>query len=120
MDTSVEAPIRLTERARQRLSFILSQPELAAKFVRIAIQGGGCSGFSYDFSLDDALDGQDDVVISQRPDGTGAGLVIDSMSMIYVAGSEIDWVESPGGAMFNIENPNATASCGCGTSFAID
>ncbi len=120
MDTAADAPIQLTERARQRLSIILSQTDQASKFVRVAVQGGGCSGFSYEFSLDDTLNGQDDVIITSGPNGTGAGLVIDSMSMIYVTGSKIDWVESPGGAMFDIENPNATASCGCGTSFAID
>lgn len=120
MDNVTNGPIRLTERARQRLSFILSQPDQASKFIRVAVQGGGCSGFSYEFSLDDTIDGKEDVIITPSPDGTGAGLVIDSMSMIYVAGSKIDWVESPGGSMFDIENPNATASCGCGTSFAID
>ncbi len=119
MDTSAHPPIRLTPRATQRLARVLAQSDLAGKFVRIAVQGGGCSGFSYDFSLDDALDREDDVVIAPRPDGRGAGLVIDSMSMVYIAGSEIDWVENPGGSMFHIDNPNATASCGCGTSFAV-
>ncbi len=120
MEPVLDTPVRLTPRATRRLAFILAQPDLSGKFVRIAIQGGGCSGFSYDFSIDDALDQQEDVVISPRPGSAGAGLVIDSLSMAYIAGSEIDWVESPGGAMFNIDNPNATASCGCGTSFAIE
>ncbi len=120
MDTLASVPIQVTDRARRRLSFILDQPDQTEKFVRVAVQGGGCSGFSYEFSLDDALDTNDDVIVAPGPDGNSAGLVIDTTSMIYVAGSSIDWVESPGGSMFSIDNPNATASCGCGTSFAID
>ncbi len=113
----ISPSINLTPRALDRLALVLGQAD--GKFVRVQVQGGGCSGFSYDFSLDGDLDLKEDVVVASGSGTDDAGLVIDSTSLVYLAGSEIDWLENPGGSMFTIENPNATASCGCGTSFAI-
>lgn len=118
-EAGAPAPITLTPRALERLALVLGSEERPGRFVRVQVQGGGCSGFSYDFSLDGDLDEKEDVVVAPGPGAGGPGLVIDSASLAYLAGSEIDWTESPGGSMFTIANPNATSSCGCGTSFAI-
>lgn len=117
-EAAATAPVTLTPRALERLALVLESEKRSGRFVRVQVQGGGCSGFSYGFSLDGELDGKEDVVAAPAPDG-GPGLVVDSTSLAYLAGSEIDWTESPGGSMFTIANPNATSSCGCGTSFAI-
>lgn len=82
--------------------------------LRLAVEGGGCSGFQYKFGLEDAPDG-DDLVIERD----GVSLVVDPVSLDLVAGSEVDYVESLGGAAFRVTNPNASAGCGCGSSFAI-
>lgn len=118
-EAGLQTPITLTRRARERLARILGTGEGQGQFVRVQVQGGGCSGFSYGFSLDRMLDEKEDVVVAPDAGGGGPGLVVDSVSLIYLGGSEIDWTESPGGSMFTIANPNATSSCGCGTSFAI-
>jgi iron-sulfur cluster insertion protein len=82
--------------------------------LRLSVEGGGCSGFQYKFGLDDGL-GSDDLVIEQD----GVTLLVDSMSLELVAGSEVDYVESLGGSAFKVANPNASAGCGCGSSFAV-
>jgi iron-sulfur cluster insertion protein len=78
------------------------------------VNGGGCSGFRYDFTFDDARQ-DDDLVIEKE----GAVVLIDSMSQLYLAGAAIDFVEDVIGSSFQITNPNATSSCGCGSSFSI-
>ena len=85
-----------------------------APLLRLAVEGGGCSGFQYKFELADAPDADDTVV-----EGQGARMVIDPVSLDLVAGCTVDYVESLGGAAFKVENPNAVAGCGCGSSFAI-
>lgn len=82
--------------------------------LRLSVEGGGCSGFQYKFGLADAPDG-DDLVIESG----GATLVVDPVSLDLVAGSVVNYVESLGGAAFRVENPNASAGCGCGSSFAV-
>lgn len=82
--------------------------------LRLAVEGGGCSGFQYKFELADAADGDDLTVETD-----GVTLVVDPMSLDLVAGSMVDYVESLGGAAFKVENPNASAGCGCGSSFAV-
>ncbi len=82
--------------------------------LRLSVEGGGCSGFQYKFGLEDAPYG-DDLVIERD----GVSLVVDPVSLDLVAGSEVDYVESLGGAAFRVTNPNASAGCGCGSSFAI-
>ncbi len=82
--------------------------------LRISVEGGGCSGFSYNFDLVNSQEENDFVI-----EGNGGKILIDEMSMIYMGGSEIDFVDELMGQAFQVNNPNAVASCGCGTSFSI-
>ena len=82
--------------------------------LRLAVTGGGCSGFQYNFSMDDAL--QDDDRVFERD---GSRLVVDETSLELLAGAEIDFVEDLMGSYFQVKNPNASSSCGCGSSFAV-
>lgn len=82
--------------------------------LRLSVEGGGCSGFQYKFGLADAAEGDDLVV-----EADGVTLVVDPVSLDLVAGAEVDYVESLGGAAFRVTNPNAASGCGCGSSFAI-
>ena len=86
-------------------------------FLRITVDGGGCSGFSYSFSYDSKIS-EDDIIVGNHKNGSPA-VVTDNTSIIYLSGSKISWNEDLNGASFNIDNPNATASCGCGTSFSV-
>ncbi len=106
-------PVTVTERAAKRITEIVAG-EAAARALRISVEGGGCSGFQYKFDLVPAA-ADDDVVLER----SGAKVVIDQISMGYLAGSEIDFVDDLIGASFRVNNPKATASCGCGTSFSI-
>jgi iron-sulfur cluster assembly accessory protein len=103
----------LTERAALRIAEIAAD-EPAGTALRIAVEGGGCSGFQYKFDLTTQRAG-DDIVLERA----GAQVLIDPVSLDYLAGSEIDFVDDLIGASFKIRNPNATASCGCGTSFSM-
>jgi len=82
--------------------------------LRLSVEGGGCSGFQYRFGLDEAVDAED---LSVEQDGVT--LVVDPMSLDLVRGGTVDYVENLGGAAFKVENPNATAGCGCGSSFSV-
>jgi len=108
-----ERRLALTESAARRVK-ILSAQEGGGKMFRITVQGGGCSGFQYEFALDDRLN-EDDRAFERD----GAILVTDETSLDLIAGSEVDFVEDLMGAYFQVRNPNATSSCGCGTSFAV-
>ena len=105
--------VTVTERAALRIGEILRQ-EPAGTMLRVSVAGGGCSGFQYKFDTEHAK-ADDDVVIERA----GATVLIDPVSLNYMAGSEIDFVDDLIGSSFKIKNPNATASCGCGTSFAL-
>ncbi len=105
--------ITLTDRAAARIRQILSR-ELGKSALRIAVNGGGCSGFQYDFQLADAV-GADDLVIER--DGVRA--LVDAVSQEFLSGAEIDFVDDLMGQSFRVRNPNATSSCGCGTSFSV-
>ncbi|MCX5493589.1 iron-sulfur cluster insertion protein ErpA [Kaistia dalseonensis] len=105
--------ITLSDNAAKRISRILSK-EAEGTALRISVSGGGCSGFQYEFDLD-ATRAPDDLVIEKN----GATVLIDQISLPYMDGSEIDFVDDLMGQSFQIKNPHATASCGCGTSFAI-
>jgi len=105
--------VTLTDAAAKRIAFILSR-DPAKTALRVSVEGGGCSGFSYKFDLVDAR--QDDDIILEK---NNARVLIDSMSLTYMDGSEIDFVDNLMGQSFQIKNPNAVASCGCGTSFAL-
>jgi iron-sulfur cluster insertion protein len=107
-------PFRVSERAARRISEILTREARPDLKLRISVSGGGCSGFQYGFALDDqAEDG--DIAIERA----GARVVIDGMSLMYMIGCEVDYVEDLTGSYFRVANPNATASCGCGNSFAV-
>jgi iron-sulfur cluster assembly accessory protein len=112
MDTTT-SDVSLSERAARRIARILAE-EPGGTALRISVSGGGCSGFQYGFDLD-AVRAPDDLVIERD----GATVLIDPVSLPYMGGSEIDFVDDLIGQSFQINNPNATASCGCGTSFSI-
>jgi len=107
------AAVTISERAARRIGEIL-KGEGAGAMLRISVEGGGCSGFQYKFDVDrDKAD--DDLVIERE----NAVVLVDSASVPFLAGSEVDFVDDLIGASFRVNNPNATASCGCGTSFSI-
>ncbi|WP_316862531.1 iron-sulfur cluster insertion protein ErpA [uncultured Cohaesibacter sp.] len=106
-------PITVTDNAIKRIATILSKEEGGA-MLRISVSGGGCSGFQYNYEIVTSQE-QDDLVI--RKDG--ATILFDPMSLQYMEGSEVDFVTDLMGQSFQITNPQATASCGCGTSFSI-
>ena len=106
-------PVTLSDRAARRIAQILkAEPQPTA--LRLAVTGGGCSGFQYNFALDDAQLDEDTVV-----EKDGAKVLIDPVSLDFLAGSEIDFADELIGQAFKVNNPNATASCGCGTSFTV-
>lgn len=105
-------PPKVTDRAFARLAEIGAADQ--GKVLRVAVEGGGCSGFQYDITLDDAP-AEDDLVL----EGAGEKVVVDNVSLPFLANATIDFSEELIGARFVIENPNATASCGCGTSFSM-
>ena len=105
--------VTITERAARRIGEIL-KAESAGAMLRVSVEGGGCSGFQYKFDFDTTR-AQDDLVLARD----GATVLIDPVSVQYMAGAEIDYVDDLIGASFKINNPVATASCGCGTSFSI-
>jgi iron-sulfur cluster assembly accessory protein len=107
----MQLPPKVTPRAFARLAEIGAGAD--GKALRVAVEGGGCSGFQYDIRLD--APSEDDLVL----EGEGESVVVDSVSLPFLAGATIDFTEELIGARFTIDNPNATASCGCGTSFSI-
>jgi len=109
----MDASVTVSERAAKRIGEIL-KAEPPGTVLRVSIEGGGCSGFQYKFDMERAR-ADDDLAITRD----GATVVIDPVSMNYMAGAEIDFVDDLIGASFKVKNPKATASCGCGTSFAL-
>jgi iron-sulfur cluster assembly accessory protein len=105
--------LTLTPAAAQRIALI-AQKQTKPAILRLSVEGGGCSGFQYKFEMADAPD-QDDLV----SETDGVQLVVDPVSLDLVSGSVVDYVESLGGAAFRVENPQAAAGCGCGSSFGI-
>ena len=109
----MNASITVSERAARRIGEILKgEPE--GTMLRVSVEGGGCSGFQYKFDMERAK-AADDLVIERD----GAVVPIDPVSVDYMAGSELDFVDDLIGASFKVKNPKATASCGCGTSFSL-
>jgi iron-sulfur cluster assembly accessory protein len=113
MDETTVTGIKVTERAARQIGAILKR-EPPGTMLRVSVEGGGCSGFQYKFDIERAQ-AADDLVISRD----GATVLVDQVSLGYLAGSEIDYVDDLIGASFRVNNPQATASCGCGTSFSI-
>ncbi|MGE0755074.1 MAG: HesB/IscA family protein [Alphaproteobacteria bacterium] len=110
----METAFSFTESAAARINRIKAQEGKTLRF-RILVKGGGCSGFQYEFALDSAEPAIDDTVIERN----GAEVVIDGTSLAILKGSQLDFVEDLSHAGFEIKNPNATASCGCGNSFSV-
>ncbi len=105
--------VTISDAAARRIASILgSAPDKQA--LRVSVEGGGCSGFSYKFDL--VEDQQDDDMVLEK---NNAKVLIDQLSLVYMDGSEIDFIDNLLGQSFQIKNPNAVASCGCGTSFSI-
>ena len=103
----------VTDSAAKRIAFLASR-EAKPVMMRVAVLGGGCSGFQYNFSFEDARN-DDDLVIERN----GASVLVDSTSLELLQGSELDYVEEMVGSSFQVKNPNATSSCGCGNSFSV-
>ncbi|HYP67700.1 MAG TPA: iron-sulfur cluster insertion protein ErpA [Thiobacillaceae bacterium] len=114
MDAMTESPLNFTDNAAAKVKSLIDEegnPELK---LRVFVSGGGCSGFQYGFTFDE-MSNEDDTVLEKG----GVTLLIDSMSFQYLVGAEIDYQEGLEGAQFVIKNPNATTTCGCGSSFSV-
>ena len=107
------ANVTVTENAARRIATIVAK-EAPGTFLRVSVSGGGCSGFQYHFDL--ARETQDDDIVIERD---GVKVAVDSISLPFLEGSVLDFVDDLMGQSFRVTNPNATASCGCGTSFSI-
>ncbi|MEM6589504.1 MAG: iron-sulfur cluster assembly accessory protein [Pseudomonadota bacterium] len=111
----MDLPPIVTDRAFARLAEIGASSEGVA--LRVAVEGGGCSGFQYEITLDAPSD--EDLVLEGQGEGEGEKVVVDAISLPFLSGATIDFTEELIGARFTIENPNASSSCGCGTSFSM-
>ena len=111
--TTISTPIDITDRAARRIGEILAS-EPSGSMLRISVNGGGCSGFQYGFDIEGSR-GEDDLLVERG----SASVLIDETSLQYLTGSTVDFVDDLIGQSFRIENPQATASCGCGTSFSV-
>lgn len=112
--TQSKGLMTLSDSAAKRLAFMIEQEGDRDLMLRVSVNGGGCAGFTYSFSFDKTVN-EDDLTFGN--DGIKA--IIDEVSLEYLDGSVVDYVEGVVGASFQVRNPNATSSCGCGTSFAI-
>jgi iron-sulfur cluster insertion protein len=110
----MENAITVTSSAAKRIAEVMASEGASGAFLRIAVSGGGCSGFQYGFTIDDARQSDDRVF-----EKDGVAVVVDETSLELLGGAEIDFVEDMMGASFQIKNPNAASSCGCGNSFSI-
>ena len=109
-----EAAVRLSPAAAKRVALIAQRQGDPDLKLRLSVDGGGCSGFQYKFGLEKAANPDD--LVSETD---GVVLLVDPVSLPFVEGAEVDFVENLGGASFQVKNPNATSGCGCGTSFAV-
>ncbi len=112
-DIAMETPIIFTSAAAAKVASLIEEEGNPSLMLRVYIQGGGCSGFQYGFTFEEILQDGDTEVVTD-----GVKLVIDPMSLQYLTGAEIDYSEGLQGAQFVIRNPNATTTCGCGSSFS--
>lgn len=112
--TTTESPVLFTESAAGKVASLIKEEGNPDLMLRVYIQGGGCSGFQYGFTFDEN-EGDGDTKVTTN----GVTLLIDPMSMQYLMGAEIDYSEGLQGAQFVIRNPNATTTCGCGSSFSV-
>ena len=107
-------PIQMTDAAANKVKSLITEEENPALKLRVYITGGGCSGFQYGFTFDEAINDGDTVI-----EKNGVTMVVDSMSLQYLIGGSVDYIEGLEGSRFLGTNPNATATCGCGSSFSI-
>lgn len=107
--------IQLTPNAAKRIRFLADKQAQAGLFLRLAVDSGGCSGFKYNFQLEEKPTTDEDVIVERD----GARLVVDKTSLTFLEGSEVDFVSDLSGESFQVKNPMADSSCGCGTSFAV-
>jgi iron-sulfur cluster assembly accessory protein len=113
--TESPQPVTLTDKAASKIKELLAeQQDSAEQALRVAVRGGGCSGFQYALAFDAPK--EDD----HRFENQGVAVVVDKTSMQFVFGSEVDWVDGLQGAGFSVNNPNVVAACGCGSSFQVD
>lgn len=113
-DSHQVAALRFSDSAASKVRALLQEEGNDALKLRVFVTGGGCSGFSYGFTFDEEIAEEDTAVVND-----GVTLVVDPLSIQYLAGAEIDYREDLQGAQFVVNNPNATSTCGCGNSFAI-
>jgi iron-sulfur cluster assembly accessory protein len=109
-----QSAISLSSAAAKRVALIAQRQGDPGLKLRLSVEGGGCAGFQYKFGLEKAVN-DDDVVVETD----GVQLVVDTTSLPFVEGAEVDYVETLGGAAFQVKNPNAASGCGCGTSFSV-
>ncbi len=112
--SAIPEPLNFTEAAAAKVKSLIEDEQNPNLKLRVYITGGGCSGFSYGFTFDEEQAEDDTVVVKD-----GVTLLVDSMSFQYLVGAKIDYLEDLQGARFVIENPNATTTCGCGSSFSV-
>lgn len=113
-EIDVPSPLVFTDSAADKVKQLIDEEGNPDLKLRVFVQGGGCSGFQYGFTFDEEVN-EDDTVM----DKNGVSLLIDSMSYQYLVGAEIDYKDDLNGAQFVIKNPNATTTCGCGSSFSV-
>src|SRR5947207_7395844 len=113
-ETTTARRVVITDSAARRIAALKQQEEAGGAFLRIAVSGGGCSGFQYGLSFDDQRN-PDDFVFEHD----GVAVIVDDVSLVLLNGAEVDFVEDLIGASFQIRNPNAASSCGCGNSFSV-
>lgn len=111
----MQEALTLTEAAAKRINKVVAEEKNPALMVRLEVLGGGCSGYQYKFGFDSKYDPAEDIIVTRD----GAKLVIDKTSLTLLQGSEVDFGESLMEAGFKINNPNASSSCGCGSSFSV-
>ena len=112
--TDIPSPLVFTDSAALKVRELIAEEGSPDLKLRVFVSGGGCSGFQYGFTFDEEVN-EDDTVVEKE----GVTLLIDSMSLQYLAGAEIDYTEGLQGSQFVIKNPNATTTCGCGSSFSV-
>ncbi len=114
MNAVTEGPLVFTDSAASKVKQLIDEEGNPGLKLRVFVSGGGCSGFQYGFTFDESV-GEDDTIMEKN----GVTLLIDPMSFQYLVGAEIDYQENLEGAQFVIKNPNATSTCGCGSSFSV-
>lgn len=113
-DLAAELPIQFTDAAAAKVKALVTEEENPNLKLRVYVTGGGCSGFQYGFTFDEKINDGDTAIEKQ-----GVTMVVDPMSLQYLVGGEVDYIEGLEGSRFLVNNPNATTTCGCGSSFSI-